>query len=176
MLQVGPYQVHDYDTQWVGLALSRAAAAADRSDFPFLEEIRQATDEYLDSYCSLELLPLHALFARLRRLLEQVGCQAIASHLTPLAPPLTIDLGELAGRVDPGFELLFFETLRRELRELAAAGANELFFVGLAECVRRLRGTDRWGSDCDELEAEIRAFLHQSESRARGDACLKIGD
>jgi hypothetical protein len=168
-LQVGPYQVADYDTRWVGVALRQAAQAADSGGFPFLEEIHEAVDEYLESHCHLKLLPLPTLYSRLRRMLEQVGCPAIASHLQPVAPPLTIDLGAFADRSSAGFELFFFEMLRRELRELAAVGARDLNFTGLADCVRKLQQTEQWNPACDELMAEIRAFLQRNDRQLPSD-------
>jgi hypothetical protein len=158
-LQVGHYQVHDYDTCWVGDALRRAAVTAGTENFPFLEEIRQGIEDYLEHHCSLELLPLPTLYERVRRMLHQVGCASIAHHLEPVAPPLTVALDEIAARHQDSFELGFFEGLRRELRTLAAHGAEQLHFCGLRRCVLTLRQRQEWAPDCDELAAEIRAFL-----------------
>ena len=46
-LQIGRYQVLDYDTAWLDDALRRAALAADHADFPFIEEVRSGIVRYL---------------------------------------------------------------------------------------------------------------------------------
>ena len=40
VLQVGRHQVASYDTAWIDVALQRAAHSCDRSDFPFIDDIR----------------------------------------------------------------------------------------------------------------------------------------
>jgi len=158
-IQVGNYQVHDYDTAWLGHALQRAAAAADHDDFPFLDEIRKGVEEYLESKCSLSLLPLHTLYERMRKMLEMIGCHLIAAQLEPIAPPVTLSLPHAARRAGNGYELAFFECLRSELNELRGVGAEEIRFTGLRESVLVLRGQEKWDKKCDQLLTEVRSFL-----------------
>lgn len=158
-IQVGNHQVHDYDTVWLGHALQRAAAAADRDDFPFLEEIRQGVEEYLETKCSLSLLPLQTLYERMRKMLEKIGCHLIAEQLEPIAPPVTLSLTLAARRAGNGYELAFFECLRSELNELRREGAEEIRFTGLRESVLLLRKQDKWNAKCDQLLTEVRGFL-----------------
>ncbi|MEP4078776.1 hypothetical protein [Haloferula sp.] len=158
-IQVGNHQVHDYDTVWLGHALERAAAAADSHDFPFLEEIRQGVEEYLESKCSLSLLPLQTLYERMRKMLEKIGCHLIAEQLEPIAPPVTLSLTHAARRAGNGYELAFFECLRGELSELRQEGAEEIRFTGLRESVLLLQKQEDWNSACDQLLSDIRSFL-----------------
>lgn len=158
-IQIGRHQVHDYGTDWLADALERAARAADRHDFPFLDEILRGVEEYLEQRCSLHLLPLAKLFERMRRMLETIGCDTIAAKLETVGPPVTICLAELAGHAGNGFELAFFERLRHELRELRQAGVEEVRFRGLRDCVMQLTGSTKWNPRCDELEAEVQAFV-----------------
>jgi len=158
-IQVGRHQVIHYDTSWLGTALRRAATAADRQDFPFVDEIRLGIEQYLENKCPLNLLPLGDLFDRMRHMLVRIGCETIADKLQPLAPPVTLSLPRLAKDAGNGFELAFFGTLRDELAELRAAGAEEIRFTGLRECAQLLRGTDKWDCHCDQLLLEIRTFL-----------------
>lgn len=160
--------MHDYDTRWLGDALRRAATAAEREDFPFLDEILHGIEEYLDSRCPLQLLPISTLFDRVRRMLEMIGCHLIAEKLEPLAPPVTVCLASVARRTDAGFELGFFSELAAELRLLREAGAEEVRFVGLLDSVRHLRGTGDWDAACDALRDDIRAFLHRHHREETG--------
>ena len=158
-LQVGRYQVIDYDTAWLGDALRRAALAAERHDFPFIDDIRSGIVQYLEHRCPLRLLPLNDLFERMRKMLTTIGCETIAEKLEPLAPPLTVSLLHAARAAGNGFELAFFECLRHELEELRRAGAEEIRFVDLKESALALRGSAKWDKHCQILQEEILTFL-----------------
>jgi len=159
-LQIGRYQVIDYDTAWLDVALQRAATAAEVEDFPFVADIRSGVVQYLETKCSLKLLLLEDLFERIRGMLEKIGCAHIAAKLVPLAPPVTVSLVHTAMEAGNGFELAFFETLRLELIGLRAAGAEKIHFTGLRESSLILRGTDKWTKPCQILKTEIENFLH----------------
>ena len=158
-LQIGRYQVIEYDTAWLDDALRRAAVAADHEDFPFVADIRSGIVQYLETKCPLKLLHLEDLFDRMRKMLVKIGCERIAEKLEPLAPPVTVSLVRAAMESGSGFELGFFETLRMELNELRAAGAEEIHFTGLRESAMVLRGASKWNKHCEALLGEIRAFL-----------------
>lgn len=149
----------DYDTGWIDAAILRAARAADHHDFPFVEEIRGGIIEYLESKCPLKMLALDELFDRVRRMLRQIGCERIAENLRPVAPPVTVSLLHVAMAAGNGFELAFFETLRAELDELRALGAEEIHFTGLRESACILRGAEKWNRRCEPLLREIEQFL-----------------
>lgn len=174
-LQIGRYQVIDYDTAWLDLALRRAAAAADHEDFPFVADIRSGVMQYLETKCPLKLLQLEDLFERMRKMLVKIGCERIAEKLEPLAPPLTVSLVRAAMEAGNGFELAFFETLRVELCDLRSAGAEEIRFIGLRESSLILRGTGKWNKQCELLLTEIRAFLTAwDRDQSRDDRQLRL--
>ncbi len=158
-LQIGRYQVLDYDTAWLDAALLRAARAAGHEDFPFADDIRSGVVQYLETKCPLKLLRLEELFDKMRRMLVMIGWEGIAAKLAPLAPPVTVSLVHTALDAGNGFELAFFETLRGELTELRAAGAEEIRFTGLRESSLILRGASKWNPDCETLLAEIHDFI-----------------
>lgn len=158
-LQIGRYQVIDYDTAWLDDALRRAAHAADHDDFPFVADIRSGIVKYLETKCPLKLLHLEELFDRMRKMLVKIGCERIAEKLEPLAPPVTVSLVRAAMEAGNGFELAFFETLRMELGDLKTAGAEEIRCIGLRESTLILRGTSKWNKHCEILLSEIEAFL-----------------
>lgn len=171
-LQIGPYQVLDYDTAWLEDALRRAARAADHEDFPLVSEIRNGVELYLENKCALRLLHLEDLFARMRKMLIKIGCERIAEKLEPLAPPLTVSLVGAATAAGNGFELAFFENIRAELALLRQAGAEDIRFTGLRESAMILRGKLKWNRQCDSLLEEITAFL---ESCARDTGKPRVG-
>jgi hypothetical protein len=158
-IQVGRHQVIQYDTSWLGVALRRAASAAERDDFPFVDEIRRGIEQYLENKCPLRLLPLPDLFERMRHMLVRIGCETIADKLEPLAPPVTLSLVRFAKEAGNGFELAFFGFLRNELAELRKAGAEEIRFTGLRDAAQILCGAQKWDRQCDQVLSEIRSFL-----------------
>ena len=163
-LQIGRYQVIEYDTVWLDAALRRAARAADHEDFPFVDDIRCGIVKYLETKCPLKLLNLEDLYDRMRKMLVKIGCERIAEKLEPLAPPVTVSLVRAAMEAGNGFELAFFENLRAELSDLRAAGAEEIRFTGLRESTMILRGTAKWNKQCESLLSEIEAFLRNWDS------------
>ena len=174
-LQIGRYQVIDYDTAWLDVALLRAAQAAHHEDFPFVADIRGGIIKYLETRCPLKLLHLEELYDRIRRMLVKIGCERIAEHLQQLAPPVTVCLVRAAMEAGNGFELAFFATLRTELNELRAAGAEEIHFSGSRESSLILRGTTKWNKHCETLLAEIRAFLSGwDREQPAGDRLLRL--
>lgn len=173
-IQIGSYQVLDYDTVWLEDAIMRAAKAADHENFPMAEEIRLGVELYLENQCALRLLHLEDLFERVRKMLVKIGCAPIAAELRPLAPPVTVSLVSAATNAGNGFELAFFETLRAEITELREAGAEKVHFTGLRESAKILRGESKWNKHCDALLEEIQVFLAacdreaEIESRQKG--------
>jgi len=178
-IQVGRHQVIQYDTAWLGVALRRAASAAERDDFPFVDEIRLGIEKYLETKCPLTLLPLPDLFERVRHMLVRIGCETIAAKLEALAPPVPLSLVRLAKEAGNGFELAFFGLLRDELTELHAAGAEEIRFTGLREAAHVLANTEKWDSRCEAFLADIRAFLgelHRDRHPFRRPMRLRIDE
>jgi hypothetical protein len=177
-LQIGRYQVIEYDTAWLDDALRRAALAADHEDFPFVADIRSGIVQYLETKCPLKLLHLEDLFERMRKMLVKIGCERIAEKLQPLAPPITVSLVRAAMGAGNGFELAFFETLRLELKDLRAAGAEEISFTGLRESSMILRGAAQWNPQCEVLLTEIQAFIcgwdrDESQSECQPQCCVE---
>lgn len=165
-LQVGRYQVFDYDPAWLDDALLRAAKAADQNDFPFVEEIRCGVMQYLETACSLRLMDLKELFDKVRKMLVKIGCAHIAEQLRPLSPPLTLSLLPAAKEAGTGYELAFFENLRTELEELREHGVEQIHFTEIRESVLILRSAKKWDKRCETVLREIEAFLSSWEKAA----------
>ena len=96
VLKIGSHQVPVYGTEWIDRALARAAESANRADFPFIDDIRDGVLHYLEHKCPWRLLPIEDLFARMKRMLCRIGCEEIAKHLEPLAPPIKVSIARAA--------------------------------------------------------------------------------
>ncbi|GHC52064.1 hypothetical protein [Roseibacillus persicicus] len=165
VLQVGNHQIVGYGVTWIETALSRASIAADRDDFPFIEDIRDGIIHYLENKCPLRLLPIEDLYARMRRMLDRIGCSAIGDHLKILTPPVTLSLARTAREMPAGFELGFFQRLGAEVDALHQLGTEEVHFTEIHEATLILVGVKSWNSDCEAFKHEILAFLEKTAER-----------
>lgn len=159
VLQVGRHQVTGYDTEWLRQTIMRGATAAQREDFPFIDDLMEGIIHYLENKCSLRVLTIEELHSRVRRMLERIGCGAIAKSLPLISPPVTLSLMRAAREAGNGFELAFFNKIHSEIEELRIHGVEDLYFTGTRDCVKVLRGVERWTTPCEQLHSEILDFL-----------------
>ena len=159
VLQIGRQQVTGYGTEWLRETIIRGAEAAEREDFPFVDDLIEGILHYLENKCSLRVLTVEDLHSRVRRMLERIGCEAIAKTLPLVAPPVTLSLVRAAKEAGNGFELAFFNQIHDEIEDLKLHGVEELRFTGTRDCVKILRGVTRWSTPCDKLHEEIITFL-----------------
>lgn len=159
VLQVGRQQVTGYGNAWLRQSIMRGAEAAEREDFPFIDDLMEGILHYLEHKCPLRVLTIEELHARVRRMLERIGCDAIAQTLPLLAPPVTISLEQAAREAGNGFELAFFNKIHDEIEDLRIHGVEELRFTDTRNCVKLLRGVNQWNHPCERLHDEIITFL-----------------
>lgn len=155
VIQVGDYQVTNYDTHWIHRAIQAAADRVQHSDFAFVDDIYEGIIYYLENQCSLRLLQLEDLYQRIRYMLKRIGCETVANALRIEAPPVTISLEKAAIDAGNGFELAFYQILQEEMRQLKKLGAKEVFFGHIQESILVLRQTKEWCDGCQQLENDI---------------------
>jgi hypothetical protein len=90
------------------------------------------------------------------------------------APTAESDLLRLAREAGPGCELLFFPSLRRELRQQIRQKPRCVRFRGLRACVKEIAGTRRWTARCRELEEQIVTFLRECAGAEAMDSELAL--
>ena len=84
------------------------------------------------------------------------------------------DLSRLANQAGHGGELLFFPSLRNQLRQHLQGHPRVLRFHGLRECVKHITGARRWTTRCRELEDQIVGFLRECAGAESGNAELDL--
>ncbi len=156
VLQTGQCVIGDYDQEWLEAVLTEAAEAAGVS-LPFRADIARAILLYLEESCPLNAVPLEYLFARIRRLLHEVGLPRIADHLRKQSPPVEIDLDALA-REAP-LPLFFYQELRRRLEELRRLGLDSYRFRGQKACSLLLGKRQRTCPTQRRELAQLEGFL-----------------
>jgi len=165
VIQVGDYQVTNYDTYWIRTAIQAAAERAQHPDFAFIDDIYEGIIYYLEHQCSLRLLSLDILYERIRHMLKCIGFETIASALQVIAPPVTISLEKAAIDASNGFELAFYQIIQKEMRALKQLGAAEVFFSSLEKSVLILNQTNAWSEQCQILEQDIMLWLKKEGTK-----------
>jgi hypothetical protein len=82
------------------------------------------------------------------------------------------DLFRLAQDSGGGCELLFFPSLRNELRQHLQQRPRLLRFSGLRACVKQIAGARRWTPRCRDLEDQIVNFLRECAGADTGQSDL----
>ncbi len=156
VLQTGHCVISDYDEAWLEQVLAEAAEEAGVR-LPFRAEIARAVLLYLEDSCPLNAVPLEYLFARIRRMLCDIGLPRIAEHLRRQAPPVEIDLDALAKEAP--LPLFFYQALSRQLTELRGLGLDTYRFRGQKACSLKLGKRQRACPTQRRELAELRGFL-----------------
>ncbi len=96
----------------------------------------------------------------LERVLHGFGLEVQCTPSVPPAPRVAeSDLRQLACQSGQGFELIFFQRLREELRTQLRQSPRVLRFKGLRGCVKQLVGARRWSGRCQQLNDQIVDYL-----------------
>lgn len=69
------------------------------------------------------------------------------------------DLREVANQAGESFELLFFPSLREEMRRKISEEPHVVRFKGLQDCVKQLVGAERWSQRCQIVSDQIVDYL-----------------
>ena len=88
-----------------------------------------------------------------------------------------LDLRHLACAAGKGYELVFFQGLRKAMRRQLSSSPRVLRFIGLRGCVKQLTGAHRWNGRCDRLHGQILSYLRgcfDAEARPRAGACTLV--
>lgn len=165
VIQVGDYQVTNYDTFWIRRAIQGAADRSNHPEFAFVDDIYEAVVYYLENQCSLRLLKLESLYERIRHMLKRIGCESIANALRVEAPPVTISLEKAAVEAGNGYELAFYQILQNEMRKLKKMGAQEVFFGHIRESILVLKQCKEWSGSCELLEKDIMLWLKKEGTK-----------
>jgi hypothetical protein len=85
------------------------------------------------------------------------------------------DLREVAASAGEGFELLFFASLREEMRRQISETPDVVRFKGLQGCVKQLVGAQRWSERCQALSDQIVDYLRTClNAEAKKTTCALV--
>ncbi len=113
----------------------------------------------------------------LAKVLRDLGLQVTTDADLPATETRLIeaDLRTMASEMAQGFELVFFQRLRDELRTHLGSSPHIVRFNGLRSCVKEIVGARRWTGRCQQLHDQIVEYLRaclSAESGAAGCALV----
>ncbi len=161
-------QLFEFDQRWLREAITRAANDAGYPSWWLTDHVTESIAFYLRLRNDETFVAFNQLSQTVRYVLSVIGYKEIGPHFTPRPPPITISLFELAQSAAAGYELAFFEGLSRRIEGLIHAQVERVQFVSLNSSVKHLRGARIWSRACEQLRAEIVAFVREKIAAAPG--------
>jgi hypothetical protein len=150
-----------FERDWLVRSLASAAERAGYGKWWLAEHVAESVTSYLRDQKEITVLPVEELTTAVRSVLQVIGYGEVGQYFEPGPPKMWISLLELAREAGTGYELAFFEQLRRRLDQLIEEKSLHFELLGLEPCVKLLRGRKVWCRECDVLRAEIVQFARQ---------------
>ncbi len=156
-----------FDRNWIIRSVSVAATQAGYRKWWLSEHVVEAVTIYFQHEGMETAVTEPQLSTAVASVLQVIGYADVAGRFQLLPPPVHISLSELASRAGHGYELLFFDLLRSELRRILDSGASRIEFSDLRRCVKLLRSAKIWRRDCVGLNTEIVSFIREEIKACR---------
>ncbi|PWU08655.1 MAG: hypothetical protein C5B47_04320 [Verrucomicrobia bacterium] len=150
-----------FERNWIIRSVSAAASQAGYRKWWLSKHVVEAVTTYFQQEAPAGAVTEPQLSTAVSSVLQVIGYADVAGRFQLLPPPARISLSELASRAGHGYELIFFDLLRSELRRALRAGANRIEFSDLRRCVKLLRSAKIWRRDCVGLNREIVSFIRE---------------
>ena len=117
---------------------------------------------YFKKELARETVTVGEFSVALEKVLRHLGLTLYAGDAkTPDTGVVEADLRQFALEAADSLDLFFYPRLRQELRTQLRLAPRVLRFHGLRGCVKQLAGARRWSDRCEQLQAQIVAFLRQ---------------
>lgn len=159
LLRIGRFETTVLEPDWIETSIREAAAAAGNDEWWFASDIVRSLMIYLRDRFDGTAITLEELAAKVRLTLEKIGFSEIGNKMRLNPPRLTLSLHDLAREAGDGFELRFFRLLESRLAEMALLGVKSVALTDSRDGVKCLCAAKNWSRACQDLEAEILAFL-----------------
>jgi len=153
-------RVINFERQWLVRAVVQAASRAGYDRWWLADHVTESVASYLKHDFSGNVVGVDSLCETVESVLRVIGYSDVATHFESPAPPVRLSLMTLARQAGTGYELAFFDILRRTLREILQDRPGRMELTDLQLCVKELRSAKVWRMDCAHLLAEIVRFVH----------------
>jgi len=144
-------------------------------DPEMVREAAAAVVYYFKNELGREQVSVEEFSRALQRVLTKFGYEVsdtcMETDIDPFDGAAVLNLPELATASGKGFELMFFQRLRSELRTHLRGEPELVRFQGLRSCVKQLTGRQRWCPRCESLSDQIVDYLRECFTAERPTDC-----
>jgi len=154
-----------FNKQWLISALQQAAATTGHERWLVAFPITDAIIIYLQREFKENSIALHDLEKVIYKMLISLRHDAIASRFSLPDPPVCLSLVDLVHQAGNGYELAFFQLLRKHLQSITQSSSLRLEVEGLEQCLRLLTHRLRLGRHDilrEEIVNYIRCYSHSN--------------
>ncbi|MFZ4116460.1 MAG: hypothetical protein ACOYK6_07035 [Chthoniobacterales bacterium] len=152
-----------FNKQWITAALKQAAERSGQEHWSLSEAITDAIAIYLQQEFEGTIIRLSQLEHVIQTLLISLHHRDVATCFSLPDPPIYLSLVDLVQEAGTGYELAFFQLLRKRLQESAESSSLRLEIADLEPCLRLLKHRLRLGRHDllrDEIVNYIRRYGH----------------
>lgn len=142
---------------WLRFCLCRAAEKAGYASWWLADHVASSVICYLATEYDSNVVTPAQIGDIIRSVLQAIGYAEVALCFELLNPPFEISLTELAKEAGPGYELAFFQLLKKRMEPALSEQTVEIH--GLRSCVRHLQSVKTWSRTCSQLRNEIVRFV-----------------
>jgi hypothetical protein len=176
LVQLANGQAVAFERSWLLRALADAARKAGYAQWWLAEHVAESVTTFLRDQRELNVLPVERLTKAVQSVLQVIGYSEVGRHFVAGRPTVEISLLELAQEAGAGYELAFFDRLRRKLDQVIREQPEHFALSGLEACVKLLRHRKTWSRDCDALRTEIVSFAREQAGTvpARGEMTFSV--
>ena len=145
--------------------------AAEVLDEQLVRNASQAVLHYFKNELKRDFVSVAEFAEALEKVLRGFGLEVRSGDTSAKPRVVESDLRQLACGAGKGFELVFFASLREEVKRQVSESAELLRFTGLRSCVKQLTGSQRWCHRCEKLSDQIVEYLRSCLSAERKTDC-----
>ncbi|MCX6958016.1 MAG: hypothetical protein NT164_05730 [Verrucomicrobiae bacterium] len=171
-------QSFSFQKAWIKNALQTTASAQGYGCWWFAHELAESVELYLRREWSGSAITIAELETIIKDLLLSLRFSDLATAFFLPPPPTTLSLLELAKEAGEGYELLFFQLLKKRLEKVAQSSTEQLEVYGLDASLRQLFHRKRLGRK--ETKGQIINYIRDcgiassSETKRSPSRSLKI--
>lgn len=158
MIDHGGRRLVPLDGAWLAESIFHVARGHGHSAW-WAQQVAKVIIDYLETDGPGMVIPADDIRTTVCHVLRKIGAQDVAEAFETLPPRIRISLATLARESRTGFELEFFDRLRREIEHGMGGDVSCLVFSGMKSAVKYLAGRRRWRRRCQELESEILSHI-----------------
>jgi len=155
VLQVGSYQLHDYETSWLLRAIEGGLEKIDIQDRKIAKDIYAGVLHYLENDCPWKPLKIEDLYVKLEKLFLKIGFPHAQGKIPQLSPPVRLSVVKQMHEIDCPIEIALFNALHKEMEILLGYGVEEVILDEVIEAVNILMPSKKWSKECQLLHDEI---------------------